>query len=92
MFAVEGSERDPLRAYQLYVSKRPDDKKTPESPFYLAINHTTKAVTIKPWFKSAPMGVNKFNSLMTHTMAKKAGLNAENLTKPQWKKTNDSKT
>ncbi|RUA04261.1 MAG: hypothetical protein DSY43_06765 [Gammaproteobacteria bacterium] len=79
MFAVAGSERDPLRAYQLYVSKRPDDMKTPESAFYLAINHTTKAVTTKPWFKSAPMGVNKLNSLMK-TMAKKAGLNAENLT------------
>ena len=57
MFAVVGSERDPVRAYDLYASKRPDDLKTPDSPFYLAINHTTKAVNTKPWFKSAPMGV-----------------------------------
>ena len=72
MFAVVGSERDPVRAYDLYASKRPDDLKTPDSPFYLAINHTTKAVNTKPWFKSSPMGVNKLKSLMK-TMAEKAG-------------------
>ena len=72
-------ERDPVRAYDLYASKRPDDLKTPDSPFYLAINHTTKAVNTKPWFKSAPMGVNKLKSLMK-TMAEKAGLDAKNLT------------
>ena len=44
MFAVVGSERDPVRGYVLYTCKRPDDLKTPESPFYLAINHTIKAV------------------------------------------------
>ena len=79
MFAVVGSERDPVRAYDIYASKRPDDLKTPDSPFYLAINHTTKAVNTKPWFKSAPMGVNKLKSLMK-TMAEKAGLDAKNLT------------
>ena len=79
MFAVVGSERDPVRAYDLYASKRPDDLKTPDSPFYLAINHTRKAVNTKPWLKSAPMGVNKIKSLMK-TMAEKAGLDAKNLT------------
>ena len=78
MFAVVGSERDPVRAYDLYASKTPDDLKTPDSPFYLAINQTTKAVNTKPWFKSAPMGVNKLKSLMK-TMAEKAGLDAKNL-------------
>ena len=38
MFAVIGSERDPVRAYDLYASKRPDDLKIPDSPFYLAIH------------------------------------------------------
>lgn len=79
MFAVQGSERNPLQAYQLYASKRPEDMKKPDSPFYLSINHTKSAESTKPWFKSAPMGVNKLNSLMK-TMAMKAGLNAENLT------------
>ena len=73
MFAVVGSERDPVRAYDLYASKRPDDLKTPDSPFYLAINHTTKAIN------TAPMGVTKLKSLMG-TMAEKAGLDAKNLT------------
>ena len=79
MFAVEGNERDPVRAYDLYASKRPDDMKTLDNPFYLAINHTTKAVNTKPWFKSAPMGVNNLNSLMK-AMAEKAGLDAQNFT------------
>ena len=47
MFAVVGSGRDPVQAYDLYASKKPDDLKTPESPFYLAINHTTKPVNAK---------------------------------------------
>ena len=34
MFAVVDSERGPFRAYDLYASKRPDDLKTPDSPFY----------------------------------------------------------
>ena len=53
--------------------------KTPDSPFYLAINHTTKAVNTKVWFKSAPMGINKPKSLMK-AMAEKTGLDAQNLT------------
>ena len=79
MFAVVGSERDPVRAYDLYACNRPDDLKTPDSPFYLVINHTTKAVNTKPWFKSAPMGVNKLKSLMKR-ITEKAGLDAKNLT------------
>ena len=35
-----GSERDSVRAYNLYASKRPDDMKNPDSPFYLAINQS----------------------------------------------------
>ena len=53
--------------------------KSDDSPFYLAINYTRVANSSKPWFKAAPMGSNKLNSLMK-TMAEKAGLNAENLT------------
>ena len=53
-FAGEGSERDPVRNYDLYASKRPDDLKTLDSLF-----HTTKAIKTKPWLKSAPMGVNQ---------------------------------
>ena len=38
--------------------------KTPQSPFYLAINYATKAINTKPWFKSTPTEVYKLISLM----------------------------
>jgi len=79
MFSVPGSDKDPVQAYHLYASKRPEQIKSDDSPFYLAINYTRVANSSKPWFKAAPMGSNKLNSLMK-TMAEKAGLNAENLT------------
>jgi len=53
--------------------------KSDDNPFYLAINNTRVANSSISWFKAAPIGSNKLNSLMK-TMAEKAGLNAENLT------------
>ena len=50
-----------------------------DSPFYLAVNLNKMPNSSKPWFKPAPVAVNKLNSLMK-TMALKAGLNEENLT------------
>ena len=47
MFAVVGSERDPVQVYDLYASKRADSLKTLDSPFCLAVNHTTKAINTK---------------------------------------------
>ena len=73
MFAVRGSERDPVLFYRQYASKRPDDMNNKDSPFYLAINHTRNPASGKPWFTSAPMGVNKLNALLK-TMAQNAGL------------------
>ena len=79
ILSAPGSDRDPVQAYHLYASKRPDQMKSDNSLFYLAINYTRVTNSSKPWFKAAPMGSNKSNSL-TKTMAEKAGLNAENLT------------
>ena len=73
LFSVPGSDKDPVKA-----SKRPEQVKSDDSPFYLAINYTRLANSSKLWFKAAPMGSNKLSSLMK-TMAEKAGLNAENL-------------
>ena len=78
MFAVRGSERDPVLFYRQYASKRPDDMNNKDSPFYLAINHTRNPASGKPWFKSAPMGVNKLNALLK-IMAQKAELDTSNL-------------
>lgn len=79
MFAVAGSDRDPVMFYRIYVSKRPAELHSEESPYYLAINNTKNPNSTKPWFKAAPMGVNKLNSLMK-TMAEKGQLNTSNLT------------
>ena len=78
VFSVAGSDRDPVRAFHLYASKRPEQMNSEDSPFYLAVNLTKMANSSKPWFKAAPMGVSKLNLLMK-TMAQKAGLNAENI-------------
>lgn len=79
MFAVVGSERDPVRFFHIYASKRPTGYLTDDSPFYLSINQITNPQSSKAWFKTTPMGVNKLNSIMK-TMAEKAQLNSSNLT------------
>ena len=68
MLSVPGSDRDPVQAYHLYASKRPEQMKSDDSPFYLAINYTRVANSSKPRFKAAPVGSNKLNTLMK-TMA-----------------------
>ncbi|XP_068704633.1 uncharacterized protein KIAA1958-like [Montipora foliosa] len=78
MFSVPGSDRDPVQAFHLYASKRPEQMNSEDRPFYLAVNLTKMASSSKPWFKAVSVGVNKLNSLMK-TMAQKAGLNKENL-------------
>ena len=48
IFSVPGSDRDPVQAYHLYASKRPEQMKSDDSPFYLAINYTRVANSSKP--------------------------------------------
>ena len=79
MFSVPGSDRDPLRAFHLYAAKRPEQMNSEDSPFYLAVDLTKMANSLKPWLKAMPVGVKKLKSLVK-TMAQKAGLNDENLT------------
>ena len=72
MFAVPNNKKCPVKAYKVYAEKWPVGIKTDDAPFYLAVNNA-KSGSVKPWFKKAPVGVNKLNSLMK-TMAPKAGL------------------
>ena len=72
MFAVPNNEKCPVKAYKVYAQKRPVEMKTDDAPFYLAVNNV-KSSFGKLWFKKAPVGVNKLNTLMK-TMAQKAGL------------------
>ena len=60
-----------VKAYKVYAEKRPAEVKTEDAPFYLAVNNIKSGFS-KPWFKKAPVGVNKLNTLMK-TMAQKAG-------------------
>ena len=78
MFST-GGERDPVAVYKIYREKRPENMLSDDVPFYLAVNHTRKKDSTKKWFKSAPVGSNKLNTLMK-TMASKANLNNERLT------------
>lgn len=87
MFATDGSERDPVVVYKLYARKRPERMNDDESPFYLAVNTLKKeSIQTKEWFKAAPVGINKLNSLMK-TMAQKAGINNERLRNHSGRKT-----
>ena len=58
------------KGLQSLCRKRPTEIKTDDAPFYLAVNNV-KSGSSKPWFKKAPVGVNKLNTLMK-TMAQKA--------------------
>ena len=75
MFSVPGNERDPIAVYKLFAEKRPAEMNSDDSPFYLAVNNLKKLKSLsnKAWFKKAPAGVNKLNSMMKN-MAEKAGL------------------
>ena len=59
------AEKDPVRVYKIYTSKHPESMKTDDSPFYLAVNNLQlSTLSIGPWFKAQPIGVNKLNSLL----------------------------
>ena len=73
MFAIQSNEKcRPVKTYKDYAEKRPAEMNTDDAPFYLAVNNV-KSGSGKPWFKKAPVGVNKLNTLMK-TKEKKAGL------------------
>jgi len=72
MFAVPKNEKCAIKAYKVYAEKSPVEMKTKDVPFYLAVT-IVKSGFGKPWFKKAPVGLNKLNTLMK-IMAKKAGL------------------
>ena len=65
MFSVPGNERDPI-VYKLFAEQRPAEMNSDDIPFYLAVNNLKKLESLsnKAWFKKAPAGVNKLNSIM----------------------------
>ena len=61
MFAVPNNEKCPVKAYKVYAEKLPAEMKTDDVPFYLAVNNV-KSGFGKPWFKKAPVGVDKLDT------------------------------
>lgn len=60
-----GSERCPVKCFQIYASKRPVDFCRREDPFYIATNNSTYFNKDKDmWYKRQPIGVNKLKSIM----------------------------
>ena len=88
IIAVPNNEKCPVKAYKVYAEKRPAEMKTDDAPFYLAVNNV-KSGSSKPWFKKAPVGVNKLNTVMK-TMAQKFSWTWAKLQKPQRQKNYDS--
>jgi len=70
MFALPNNEKCPVKAYKVYAEKRPAQRKTRRCTVLLGSKQC------KIWlrfFKKAPVGANKLNTLMK-TMAQKAEL------------------
>ena len=63
MFAVPNNKKCPVKVQEVYAEKRPEEMKSEDAPFYLAVNNV-KTGSGKPWFKKAPVGVKKLNTLM----------------------------
>ena len=59
MFSVPGSDRDPVQAYHLYASKRPEQMKSDDSPSYLAINYTRVANCLKTVVQGSANGLQQ---------------------------------
>ena len=73
--------RCPVRLYQKFAEKRPPDMCTPNSPFYLAVNHQLEGTKTFYWYKKQPLGVTLLGKFMKD-LAEKGGI--------QGKKTNHS--
>jgi len=60
MFAT-GGPRCPVKLFKEYVSRRPEDMNTPDSPFYLAANSKSSS---EIWFKRQPLGKHSLAKFM----------------------------
>ena len=69
-----GTEQCPVRYFKIFESHRPEEAKTPTSPFFLAINHNAWR-TKSTWYKVSPLGKNQIGQFLPKA-AKKAGLQA----------------
>ena len=93
MFSTDGSEKDPVAVYKLFVQKRPEKMKDPDAPFYIAVNNVSMkskpSNSEKCWFKCNAVGTNKLGVVMKE-MSKKAGLQNDKLWNHSARENHDS--
>jgi len=59
-----GDRKCPVACYKEFVYKRPEEAKSPESPFFLAVHHQRKPEN-RIWFSKRPMGKNKIDQFLS---------------------------
>lgn len=80
------TSRCPVAAYKLYAKHRPDKFKHPESPFYVAVNHSWSVNSDSCWFKNQPLGPKLLGRKMKD-MAERAGIQGRKLVNHSVRKT-----
>ena len=61
MFSTDGGERDPVRLFKLWLSKRPEGMKD-NGPLYLSIIHRPKSSEV--WYTKVRMGQNTIGNIV----------------------------
>ena len=59
-----GDRKCPVACFKEFVSRRPEETKSPESPFFLAVRHGRKPDD-PIWFLNSPMGKNKIGRFLS---------------------------
>ena len=61
-----GTNRDPVRAYEVFLQHRPASMNVPDAPFYLSVMPDTKIAANGEgdWFYPRPMGKNTLGDMM----------------------------
>ena len=59
-----GDRKCPVSCFKEFVYRRPEEAKSPQSPFFLAIRHQRNPED-KIWFVNSPMGKNKIGQFLS---------------------------
>ena len=62
-----GDRKCPASCFKEFVYRRPEEAKSPESPFFLGIHHRRNPED-KIWFVNSPMGKNKIGQFLSSAM------------------------
>ena len=59
-----GGEQCPVKIYELFISKRPEERKRSDSPFFLAMVPEKHLSNGKPWYFNRPLGKNMLGEFL----------------------------